>query len=263
MPSYKKAFTLLETLLAILLLGIFGVFSTKLLFSIYQNYNHKNQVRQAQLEAQNALLQIKRLLENAYFESLQILPRAEISNTPISLVGKSLIFYEKLEHFALSGDFAIPCLHGIFEPTSLQIKDSTLTLDFLKLSTNTQQNTACNFELPRTTLLITENFIAPQDFYNPNFQGKILNLNADSITLEIPLALKIQPLTSIKPQLYFFNSPTLLHFSDSIILEQNGSKILLVENLSHFSLKSHALGLYLRLCLQKDFYCASSVVVEL
>ncbi|EEO25794.1 PulJ/GspJ family protein [Helicobacter winghamensis] len=256
----RNAFTLLEVLLAMILLGIFGIFSTKLLLGVYKNYNLNHQNFQKQLEAQNALLQIKRLLENTYLTSLQILPNAKISTIPTNLIGKTLVFYEKMESFTLHEDFAIPCFHGVFNPKSLKITDSTLTLDFLKLS-NTPNT--CNFKLPKTALLVTENFIAPQDFYNPNFQGRILHLNADSIILELPNALRLQPITKLSPQLYFLKTPTHLHFSDSIILEQNGSSITLVENLSHFSLKSHALGIYMRLCLQKDAYCVSSVVVEL
>ncbi|MBX7491141.1 hypothetical protein [Helicobacter turcicus] len=262
----RSAFTLLEVLLAILLLGVFGIFSAKLLLGIYQNYSLKSQSFQKQLKAQNALLQIKRLLENAQLKSLQILSNpsgAQISTTPKNLIGESLIFYEKLEHFSLHGDFAIPCFHGIFNPKSVQVKNNTLTLDFLKLSQPSSANTTCDFKIPKTALLITEEFIAPQDFYNPNFQGKILALNTDSITLELPSTLRLQPLTKISPQLYFLNSPTLLHFSNSIILEQNGNKTLLLENLSHFSLKSHHLGLYAHLCLEKDSYCASTIIVEL
>ncbi|MCI5968361.1 prepilin-type N-terminal cleavage/methylation domain-containing protein [Helicobacter sp.] len=128
---FKNAFTLLEVLLALILLGIFGIFSTKLILGVYQNYNIKNKNFQKQLEAQNALLQIKRLLENAHLASLQILPNAQISTTPTNLMGKSLIFYEKLEHFAPQGDFAIPCFHGVFNPKSLKITNNTLSLDFL------------------------------------------------------------------------------------------------------------------------------------
>ncbi|WP_299546413.1 type II secretion system protein [uncultured Helicobacter sp.] len=256
----KRAFTLLEVLLAVILLGVFGIFGSKLLLGIYQNYNLQNQNFQKQLEAQNALLQVKRLLESSYLESLQILPNVPISTTSTNLIGKSLIFYEKLEQFVLQEDFAIPCFHGVFDPKSLKIINSTLSLEFLKLSTN--PNTTCPFGLPKTALLISENFISPQDFYNPNFQGRILHFNTDSITLEIPNALKQQPLNKISPKLYFLDSPTRLHFGNSLILEQNKNYITLVENLSHFSLKTHSLGFYVRLCLQND-YCASSVIVEL
>ncbi|MCI5968360.1 hypothetical protein [Helicobacter sp.] len=79
----------------------------------------------------------------------------------------------------------------------------------------------------------------------------------------MPNALRFQPLIKISPKLYFLNPPTLLHFHNAIVLEQNGIQITLLENLSHFSIKSHDLGLYIRLCLQKDSYCASSVIVEL
>lgn len=259
----KSAFTLLEILLAVILLGIFGAFSSKLLLKIYQDYRLQNQNFQKQLEAQNALLQIKRLLEGSYLTSLQILPNATISSTLTNLIGKSLIFHEKLDHFTLQGDFSAPCFHGVFNPESIQINKSILTLDFLKPPTNIHTNTTCDFKLPKTALLVTENFIAPQDFYNKRFQGKILNLNASSITLELPSALKLQSSKLVSPQLLFLSSPTLLHFDNSIILEHNGNKILLTENLNHFSLKQHSLGIYARLCLHKDSYCATTVIVKL
>ncbi|TLD82893.1 hypothetical protein LS70_006270 [Helicobacter sp. MIT 11-5569] len=256
----KSAFTLLEILLVIIFLGIFGIFSSKLLLKIYKDYNHNNQNIQNQLEAQTALLQIKRLLENSHLDSLQILPNLQISNISTNLIGKTLIFYEKLEHFTLNGNFAIPCLHGVFDPKNIQIKD-TLTLNFLKLSSNT----SCNLKTPKTALLITEDFIAPKDFYNPDFQGKILALNANSITLEIPPILIAQPLIKIKPQLYFLNSPTLLTFNHSVTLEKDGNTIILTKNLSNFSLKAHSLGLEATLCLKKaqNTHCASSVIVSL
>lgn len=261
MLNTKGAFSLLEILLVLMLLGVFGIFSSKLLLNIYQDYKHNNQDFSKQLEAQNTLLQIKRLLENAHFNSLQILPNTPISTTQTSLIGKSLLFYEKLETFAIQGDFAIPCFHGIFDPKSLRITHNTLTLNFLQLSNDVPSHTDCNFNLPQNALIITQDFNAPQDFYHPNFQAKILALNTRSILLEVPPILRQQPQIPITPQLLFLNSPVRLHATDSITLEQNGQHFLLAENLSHLSISSHPLGLYMRLCL--DTYCTSTIVVDL
>ncbi|MCI7485470.1 MAG: hypothetical protein MSA68_05945 [Helicobacter sp.] len=72
MKSNKPSFTLFEMVLVLGLLGIFGAFSGQLLLGIYQNYAHERDNSNAQFRVQIALLQIKRILESAYLQSLQL-----------------------------------------------------------------------------------------------------------------------------------------------------------------------------------------------
>lgn len=257
-----RAFTLLEMILVLGLLGIFGIFSTQLLLGIYQNYAQQNTNLQRQLEVQNALLQIKRILENSHLQSLQIAPNSSLPNALTSLKGKSLMFYPKLEEFALEGNFAIPCLHGIFNPKSWQPSNSTQRLEFLLLS----RNPHCNIQdlISKDALIKSEHFTAPQDFYNPAFKGKITGLSAQYITLEIPQAL--QQITQIQPHLYFLDAPFVLSIGDSITLETQNSRRILVRDVVDFKLKaqviSDSFAIYATLCLG-DLHCAEAQIVEL
>ena len=257
-----RAFTLLEMILVLGLLGILGIFSAQLLLGIYQNYAQQNTNLQRQLEAQNALLQIKRILENSHLQSLQIAPNSSLPNALTSLKGKSLMFYPKLEQFALEGNFAIPCLHGIFNPQSWQPSYSTQHLEFLQLSSNP----ACDmqFLISKDALIKSQHFTAPQDFYNPAFKGKITAVSARHITLEIPQTL--QQAMQIQQRLYFLDTPFVLNINDSIALEIPNSRQILAQNIADFKLKAQVFGdsfaLYAVLCLD-DSYCAEAQIVEL
>lgn len=68
----RNGFTLVEVLFALILLGILGILGGSTLLKIYQNYHWQNQNFTQEIQAQNALLQIKRLLENSYLESLML-----------------------------------------------------------------------------------------------------------------------------------------------------------------------------------------------
>lgn len=221
----RHAWTLIEMLFALILLGILGVLGGSTLLRIYQNYHHQNDSFIQEIQVQNALLQIKRLLENSYLESLMLSSGEEIGSNPLSLKGKSLIFYEKTQEYVVIGDYSLPCLHGFFVPESAKI-NNVLTLEFLSidLGSNGVLNKKCSVyqkvNLPQKALFVTSDFIAPRDFYNSKFQGKILELNANQITLEIPHLFKTfmqaKAAIPIIPKMYFLYSISSLSFGDSI-----------------------------------------------
>lgn len=95
----RNGFTLVEVLFALILLGILGILGGSTLLKIYQNYHWQNQNFTQEIQAQNALLQIKRLLENSYLESLMLSSGEEIGANRLNLRGKSLMFYEKTQEY--------------------------------------------------------------------------------------------------------------------------------------------------------------------
>lgn len=226
----QRGFTLIEILFALILLGIFGIFGGLTLLKIYQNYHWENHHFVQEIQAQNALFQIKHLLENSYLKSLMLSNGEEIGTSLSSIKGKSLMFYETLQDNVIVGNYALPCLHGIFEPKSIQF-GTLLELEFLNLDSSSKEilNQKCSLytksNMPQKALFITSDFIFPKDFYHSKFQGKILNLNADKISLEIPQIFRDLTQTnpqsplSIAPKIYFLKDISYLHFGDSIVLE--------------------------------------------
>ncbi len=266
----KSAFTLVETLYALLLFGIFSLLIGTLFLEIYKNYRQQNTKITQQLHTQNALLQIKRIFENSHLQSIRISDDTPIANTPISLKSKTLMFYPKAEEFALFQDFALPCVSGIFEPKSLDLR-TNLTLEFLQFDKNAipKLNQNCKiFQpkfMPKIALLLTSNFNPPKDFYNPHFQGRILRLNAHSITLEIPPFLRQMQSPKIAPKIFILNQPSLLYFNDSVTLQNAGeSPKILAKDLDDFMIQKHPLGLLLKLCTNApEKSCQSTIVAEL
>lgn len=278
----RRALTLIEMLFALILLGIFGIFGGLTLLKIYQNYHWQESNFTQEIQAQNALLQIKHLLENSYLSSLMISNGEEISASPLSLKGKSLMFYEKAQEYVLVGDYALPCLHGVFEPKSAKW-NHFLELEFLDLDSKSNGilNQKCSLyqkpNMPQKALFVSSNFVAPKDFYHLKFQGEILELNAHKILLEIPPALKDSMQTNkplgLKPKVYFLNSISYLHFNDSIALEsqsqlqgipQNTQQI--IQEITDFKIAKTPLGLALEVCVSSTGaipYCANTLVVEM
>ncbi|WP_300763155.1 type II secretion system protein [Helicobacter sp. UBA3407] len=277
----RHAWTLIEMLFALILLGILGVLGGSTLLRIYQNYHHQNDSFIQEIQVQNALLQIKRLLENSYLESLMLSSGEEIGSNPLSLKGRSLIFYEKTQEYVVIGDYSLPCLHGFFVPESAKI-NNVLTLEFLSidLGSNGVLNKKCSVyqkvNLPQKALFVTSDFIAPRDFYNSKFQGKILELNANQITLEIPHLFKTfmqaKAAIPIIPKMYFLHSISSLSFGDSIFLESKSQLQGVVRNtqeiiqeIADFKIAKTALGIALEICVNDargNPHCANTLVVE-
>lgn len=278
----RRGFTLVEMLFALILLGIFGVFGGLTLLKIYQDYHWQESNFIQEIQAQNALLQIKHLLENSYLQSLMISSGEEIGASPLSLRGKSLMFYEKAQEYVLVGDYALPCLHGVFEPKSAKW-NHFLELEFLDLDSKSNGilNQKCSLyqkpNMPQKALFISSSFVAPKDFYHLKFQGKIVELNAHKILLEIPLAFKdfmqTKKSLGLTPQVYFLNSVSYLHFNDSIVLEsqsqlqgipQNTQQI--IQEITDFKIAKTPLGFALEVCVPSAGaipYCAKTLVVEI
>ncbi|TLD85432.1 prepilin-type N-terminal cleavage/methylation domain-containing protein [Helicobacter sp. MIT 05-5294] len=284
----QKGFTLIEMLLGLILFGILGVLGGLTLLKIYQNYSYENRNFIQELQAQNALLQIKNLLENSHLASLMIVGGEEISTSLSSIKGKSLVFYEKEQEYALVGNYALPCLHGIFAPQSIAFANASsglLELEFLNLDSNSQAilNQQCLLyqtqNIPQNALFTPAHFIAPKDFYHSKFQGRIVSLNAHKILLEVPPFLKdfmqtqtnpssqnaqdssknasqSQPALLIAPKIYFLNQASSLHFGDSIVLESQKQfpKIPqnsqeILQNIADFKIAKTPLGIALELCI--------------
>ncbi len=274
----RRGLTLIEMLFALILLGVFGGLT---LLKIYQNYHWQESNFIQEIQAQNALLQIKHLLENSYLSSLMISSGEEIGASPLSLKGKSLMFYEKAQEYVLVGDYALPCLHGIFEPKSAKW-NHFLELEFLDLDSKSNGilNQKCSLyqkpNMPQKALLVSSDFVAPKDFYHLKFQGKILELNAHKILLEIPPTFKdsmqAKKSLGLMPKVYFLNSISYLHFDDSIVLEsesqlrgipQNIQQI--IQEITDFKIAKTPLGFALEICVSSTGaipYCANTLVVE-
>lgn len=291
----RRGWTLIEMLFVLVFLGIFGVLGSLTLLKIYQNYHWNHRNFSQEIQVQNALLQIKHLLENSHLASLMLKSGEEIGINLSSIKGKSLMFYEKAQEYAIVGDYALPCLHGIFEPKSIKFHKSSdsLELEFLNLNpkSNGLLNQKCSLykaqNMPQKALFITSDFMMPKDFYQSKFQGRILNLNANKISLKIPQVFKdstssqiypnpilpSQTVLNIAPKIYFLNTISYLHFGDSIDLQsqsqfpeipQNTQQIL--ENMADFKIAKTPLGIALELCvsnMESTLHCASTLVVEL
>ncbi|WP_297813445.1 prepilin-type N-terminal cleavage/methylation domain-containing protein [uncultured Helicobacter sp.] len=273
----QRGFTLIEMLFALILLGILGVLGGSTLLKIYQNYHWQNHNFTQEIQVRNALLQIKRLLENSYLESLILSSGEEIGINPLSLKGKSLMFYEKTQEYVRIGDYALPCLCGIIEPKSIKISN-ILILEFLSLDSNSNKilNQKCSLyrkaNMPQKALFVTHNFIAPKDFYSLKFQGKILEINASKMLLEIPSlfrdSIPLKDSLQIAPKIYFLDSISRLHFGNSITLEsksqlQNIQPI--IENITDVKIAKTSLGFALEICIKSVEaipYCESVLVVE-
>lgn len=276
----RSGFTLIEVLFALILLGILGVLGGSTLLKIYQNYRWQHQNFTQEIQAQNALLQIKRLLENSYLESLMLSSGEEIGANRVSLRGKSLMFYEMTQEYVRAGEYSLPCLNAIFEPKSIQFS-SVLALELLGLdsSANRILNQKCLVykkpNMPQRALFVAHNFSAPKDFYSLKFQGKVLEINANKMLLEIPTFFRDStPLNSlqISPKIYFLDSVSCLHFGDSIALESKAklqnipqNRQTIIDEITEVNISKTPLGFALEICVNDtnvNPYCANTLIVE-
>lgn len=276
----RSGFTLTEVLFALILFGILGILGGSTLLKIYQNYHWQNQNFTQEIQAQNALLQIKRLLENSYLESLMLSSGEEIGANRLSLRGKSLMFYEKTQEYVRVGDYSLPCLNAIFEPKSIQFS-GVLALEFLSLdsSANRILNQKClvykKSNMPQRALFVAHNFSAPKDFYSPKFQGKVLEINANKMLLEIPTFFRDStPLNflQISPKVYFLDSVSYLHFDDSVALESKAklqnipqNRQTIIQKITEVNISKTPLGFALEICVNNantNPYCANTLIVE-
>lgn len=260
---FKKGFSLLEVLLVLLVLGIFGLLLQKVWFALLQEYRVNTKELHSIQSAQNALLQIKRVLENAHLESLHYDLKPILAS--INLKNKTLNFYEKPSEFALIGDFALPCLPEIFDVASMQFS-SHLTLHFLQaMRVNSSFNACAIYKNPPLfALFVTDVFSAPKDFYNSLFKGRIHMLNAISMRLEIPQIFTLQNPLKIAPKIYYLNTPSMLEFKDSIMLVQNNQNTMLLKNYTAFFISKTPYGIGLKLCIKmRKEHCFEALVTEL
>ncbi len=254
----KNAFSLIEMLISLGILGIIAILSAPLILKTYELHTLSKQKLNLELQAHNALLQIKKILQDSIQPSLQIIPKETLGQAPINLKNKSLLFYPKTQESLLIKDYSLPCLHGIFDPKSFRI-DSTLHLNFLPIKANFTNTLNQNCKIYKTAntklhvLFIPQNFIAPEDFYTPNYTAKILSLNATSLQSTIPKFLESKPQNvTLLPKVYFLNTPYILNLNDKITLEKEGKTYILFENLESFFLSTNDFGILLKLCAKGE-----------
>lgn len=247
----KKVFSLIEITIALGILGIIVVLSGSSLLKTYELHTLSQQKLETKLQSLNALLQIKKILQDSIQPSLKIIPDEKISQNPINLKNKSLIFYPKTQELLLIGDYSLPCLHGIFNPKTLQI-NSTLNVEFLAIKTDFIHflNQNCKvYHNKLYALFVTENFVFPEDFYSQKYTAEILNLNANELQTTIPKFLEstTQNLTLL-PKVYFLQMPYTLDFRDKISLQTQDKTHILFENLDSFFISTNDFGILLKLC---------------
>lgn len=257
----KNAFSLIEILIALAILGIIAILSAPSLLKTYELHILSKQKLDLELQAHNALLQVKKILQDSIQPSLQIIPQESLSQTPTNLKNKSLLFYPKIQESLLIGNYSLPCLHGIFDPKSFRV-DSTLHLNFLpiKADSTSTLNQNCKIYAQNAklrALFVPPNFIAPRDFYNPNYTAEILSLNATSLQSTIPQFLESNSESNsqnvtLLPKVYFLSTPYSLNFSDKITLEKEGKTHILLENLDSFFLSTSDFGILLKLCVKRE-----------
>ncbi|MDD6055751.1 MAG: hypothetical protein SOW25_06985 [Helicobacter sp.] len=264
----KKAFSLIEILFVLFSFGIFAFLAQSIFLKIIENYKFNTSSLLQTQNAQNALFQIKKLLENAYFDSISydFMP---LKNTPQSIKNHSLIFYKKPQSFALFTNYALPCLQEFFNIDSMKIS-TNLTLDFIpiKAQWNPNLNQKCKIyqNPPEFALIKTATFISPQDFYNNTYKGRILTLNAHSLSLETPPIFKnLAAAPQIAPKIYYLKSPKILEFSNEILLKDSTQKLLILDNFEDAFIWQDSLGIWLKICVKNPLntQCFSSIVTNL
>ena len=266
----KKAFTLLEILVVLFILGIIASISSYGLFSLYQNYAINQKNYSLQISTKNSLSLIRNTLNSAIYSSIA-LDFKPLDSKPKTLNHQNLNFLIPPKEFIHSKDFSLPCFSGFFDAKSIKITDilnlslSTFSQDFAA-----KLNASCKLYKNNnlTMLLADENFFAPQDFYNPLYQAKILSLNSLQIQAEIPRFLKNSNTTKISPRIHIFTHEKRLIFSKNHIHLQDDLSKEKIEILSTkdyaFSIAQNKIGIFLKLCQkEKDYsFCEEDFVLN-
>ena len=247
----KKAFSLIEITIALGILGIIAMLSAPSVLKIYELHTLSQYKLETKLQSLNALLQIKKILQDSIQPSLKIIPNESITQNPLNLKNKSLIFYPKIQESFLIGDYSLPCLHGIFNPKTLQIH-STLNLELLAIKADFIHllNQNCKiYHNKLHALFVTENFVFPEDFYSQKYAAEILNLNANFLQTTIPKFLEsATPNLTLLPKVYFLQTPYILEFEDKISLQTKDKTHIIFENLDSFFISTNNFGILLKLC---------------
>ncbi|KPH50642.1 hypothetical protein HPU229336_01740 [Helicobacter pullorum] len=248
----KQAFSLIEITIVLGILGIIGVISGFSLLKIYQHHTPIQKNIKHQLQTQNVLLQVKKILQNSIQPSLMLDTQESLSSSPLNLKNKTLIFYPKIREKISIGSYSIPCLHGFFDPKTLQI-NAHLSLEFLTIhrdSTASLNQKCTSYTHSLEALFVLQNFTAPKDFYSQEYKAKILHLDATSMQSTIPIFLQTHKNAnlSLLPKIYFLSQPSMLHFNDSLSLVTKDKTYLLAKNLDSFYLSQNDLGIILKLC---------------
>ena len=238
---YHKAFSLFEILVCIVIFSIIGIFGSKSLLYIYKKYEIEKTQYYKTISHKNAFLQLKKILENAYLESLYI-------------EDSKIMFYEKIQERQYYKGAMLPCLINVFNPESIKLTFN-LSLEFLTLRSGFMP-TCSVYNESLEVVFIGESFVFPNDFYNDRFKAKALTISNVNLTSTIPPFL--QNREKIRPYLYFIKDATLILLEDSLKLVRNKEEYTILQKYDSFNIKRLDFGYAVSLCV--DELCLEDVL---
>lgn len=238
---YHRAFGLFEILVCVVIISIIGILGAKSLLYIYKKYEIEKTQYYKTISHKNALLQLKKILDSAYLESLYI-------------KDDKIVFYEKIQERQYYKDSMLPCLINVFNPESIKLA-SNLSLEFLTLRSGFMPN--CNvYNESLEVIFVGESFIFPNDFYSNKFRAKVISLTHKNLTSTMPPFL--QNREKIKPYLYFIKDKTEILLQDSLKLVRNKEEYTILDKYDSFNIRRLDFGYVVELCV--DEVCFSDVL---
>lgn len=278
----KSAFSLLEILVALLIVGILGGLSGAGIFGLYKNYQARNIHYELQISTLNTLAQIQNILKDSLYLSIA-LDFALIPSNFLSLKSHHLNFIPKIHEKILFDAYALPCFSGFLEPSSLKISSSfeaSLALIDTKAQNPLNQNCQIYHHPNLEAIFINENFLFPQDFYNPVFRAKVLELKSAFIKTQIPPFLQnliatsptspttnpnTSPLAFISPKFYLSKEIQSLSLNqNTLTLHKNTQNLILDSKVSDFLIAQKPFGIVLKVCKEEQnlHFCAEALLLK-
>ena len=189
-----KAFSLIEMLIAMLVIGMLVGISTKVFLSFYSDYESSKEKYLLEISLLNTLGRVQQLLQNAIFDSI-------LEN------GDSIEFLEKSNEFVEVWGYSLPCFSSLVFKAEIDEDNGYLKLDVLPLHQEYQSQlyALCFLYFRPFEVLFVGAYKDPRELYSDSFRARLISYNGREIYTEIPSFLKDNSTQEFSPKIYLID----------------------------------------------------------